>query len=69
MWPYSTDEHVWFEPSKEWAEKRPTTFQLPKPANDIDGAWPYITAEEPAIAAEEPAEDQRPIDPQIFVGK
>lgn len=66
MWPYSNDEQVWLVPSKEWAEKLPEPIKsaIPahKPANDIDGAWPYA-------AANDDSEDNRPLDPQTFVGK
>lgn len=60
MWPYNHDEHIWLDPSKDWAKGRLQAMQLP--ANDDNGAWPYITAEERA-------ENSRPTDPQIFVGK
>ena len=62
MWPYNHDEHVWLDPSKDWAKGRLQTMQLPTPANDDNGAWPYSTADERV-------EDSRPIDPQIFLGK
>jgi hypothetical protein len=65
MWPYSNDERVWLEPSNAWAEKQAKakrTAAFPKSANDIDGAWPYITAEQPV-------EDNRPFDPQIIIRK
>jgi hypothetical protein len=52
MWPYTNDEQVWLEPSKDWAKKRRKASPLPKPANNDDRA-----------------EDTRPLDPQIFVGK
>jgi hypothetical protein len=62
MWPYNHDEHVWLDPSKDWAKGRLQTMHLPAPANDDNGA-------RPCIAAGERVEDTRPIDPQIFLGK
>ncbi len=66
MWPYSNDEQVWLVPSKEWAQKlpKPIKSETPTavPANDINGAWPYA-------ADDDSANDNRPFDPQTFVGK
>ena len=62
MWPYSNDEHIWLDPSKDWAKGRLQAIPLPTPANDDNGAWPYMTAEDRP-------EETRPVDPQIFVGK
>jgi hypothetical protein len=63
MWPYNHDEHIWLEPSKDWAKGRLQTIPLLTPANDdTNGAWPYITADDRRA-------ETRPVDPQIFLGK
>ena len=62
MWPYNRDEHIWLDPSKDWAKGRLQAIHLPTPANDDNNAWPYI-------AANDRGEDTRPVDPQIFIGK
>ena len=64
MWPYSSDEHVWLDPSKDWSKGRLQPIPLPTAANDDNGAWPYAANDDVAVA-----EHKRPIDPQIFVGK
>jgi len=64
MWPYNHDETSWLDPSKDWAKGRLQTLQVPRPANDDNGAWPYIANDDAPVA-----EDKRPHDPQTFVGK
>jgi hypothetical protein len=56
MWPYTRDEQIWLDPSKDWAKGRLQAIQFPAPANDDDVATAHV-------------EDSRPIDPQIFLGK
>jgi hypothetical protein len=34
MWPYTSTEQVWLEPTKDWAKGRLQTNPLPTPAND-----------------------------------
>jgi hypothetical protein len=53
MWPYTNDEQVWLEPSKDWAKGRLRANPLPAPAND----------DQPT------EDTRRPLDPQIFIGK
>jgi hypothetical protein len=38
MWPYTNDERLWLEPSRDWAKRRIQADPLPTPANDDERA-------------------------------